>query len=507
MMNKVYVSIDLKSFYASVECIERNLDPLTTNLVVADESRTHKTICLAVSPPLKQYGISGRARLFEVYQKVKQANAIRKSKNNYKEFTHKVFDDNLLKMSNDYEIDFIIAKPRMAHYIEYSTRIYNVYLKYIAPQDIHVYSIDEVFIDITPYLKTYNKTPYELTKIILNDVYKTTNITATAGIGTNLYLCKVAMDIVAKRIKPDKDGARIATLDEMSYRKTLWNHKPITDFWRVGKGYKNKLEKNGLYTMGDIAKCSVGSEYSYHNEDLLYKLFGINAELLIDHAWGYEPCTIEDIKSYKPQTNSICTGQVLDCGYDFEKARLVILEMADLLSLDLVEKNLVTDQIVLTIGYDIDNMTDKNRKYQYKGDTVIDAYGRVLPKPAHGTKTLKEHTSSTKILTDALSELFEKIVNKNLLVRKINISANRVINENKKINNRNFEQLNLFVDYSNIENEEKENVRQLQKEKQIQKAMVSIKQKYGKNAVLKGMNLQKGATARDKNEKIGGHKA
>ena len=376
---KTYIAIDLKSFYASVECRERSRDPLTTNLVVADPSRTEKTICLAVSPSLKKYGLSGRARLFEVIQKVNAANNIRKLKAPNHVFSGSSDDSTELQKNPSLKIDYIIAPPRMARYMEYSTKIYNIYLKYIAPEDIHIYSIDEVFIDVTHYLSTYNMTARELAMTMIQDILDTTGITATAGIGTNMYLCKIAMDIVAKHIEPDKNGVRIAELDEMSYRRLLWNHKPLTDFWRVGRGYSKKLEKIGLYTMGDIARCSIGKSTDYYNEELLYKLFGINAELLIDHAWGYEPCTMEDVKAYKPETNSISSGQVLHCPYEFDKARLVVKEMIDLMALDLVDKGLVTNQIVLTIGYDIENMTDKNRSQSYKGTVTTNYYGKKVP--------------------------------------------------------------------------------------------------------------------------------
>ena len=369
--DKIYIAIDLKSFYASVECKERNRDPLTTNLVVADQSRTQKTICLAVSPALKKYGIPGRPRLFEVIQKVKEANSDRKWKAPNHTFTGASDDSEELCENPALEIDYIVASPRMALYMEYSTKIYNIYLKYIAPEDIHIYSIDEVFMDVTNYLAAYNLTPEELAMKMIRDVLQTTGITATAGIGTNLYLSKIAMDIVAKHIEPNKDGVRIARLDEMSYRKLLWNHRPLTDFWRVGGGYAKKLAENGLYTMGDIARCSIGKTNEFYNEELLYKLFGINAELLIDHAWGHEPCTMQDIKAYKPETNSVSSGQVLHCAYEFDKAKLVVKEMVDLMVLDLVEKGLVTDQIVLTIGYDIENLTDADRRRQYYGEIKI----------------------------------------------------------------------------------------------------------------------------------------
>ena len=406
--NKTYIAIDLKSFYASVECRERNRDPLTTNLVVADPSRTEKTICLAVSPSLKAYGIPGRARLFEVIQKVREANNARRRNISDHHFTGTSDDSTKLGTDPTLQLDYIIAPPRMALYMEYSTRIYDIYLKYIAPEDIHIYSVDEVFMDVTSYLNIYHMTARELAMMMIRDVLKTTGITATAGIGTNLYLCKIAMDIVAKHIEPDKDGVRIAELDEMSYRRKLWSHKPITDFWRVGQGYTKKLAEYGLYTMGDVARCSVGKANELYNEDLLYKLFGINAELLIDHAWGYEPCTIDQIKAYKPETNSICTGQVLHCPYDFDKTRLVVKEMTDLMALDLVDKGLVTDQIVLTIGYDIDNLTDPARRKKYKGAVTTDRYGRKVPKHAHGTINLKRQTSSTQMLMDAVMELYDR---------------------------------------------------------------------------------------------------
>ena len=504
---KTYIAIDLKSFYASVECRERSRDPLTTNLVVADPSRTEKTICLAVSPSLKKYGLSGRARLFEVIQKVKAANNIRKIKAPNHVFCGSSDDSLALQKKPSLKIDYIIAPPRMARYMEYSTKIYNIYLKYIAPEDIHIYSIDEVFIDVTHYLSTYNMTARELAMTMIQDILSTTGITATAGIGTNLYLCKIAMDIVAKHIEPDKNGVRIAELDEMSYRRLLWNHRPITDFWRVGRGYSNKLEKIGLYTMGDIARCSIGKPTDYYNEELLYKLFGINAELLIDHAWGYEPCTMEDVKTYKPETNSISSGQVLHCPYEFDKARLVVKEMTDLMVLDLVDKGLVTNQIVLTIGYDIENITDKNRSHSYKGTVTTNYYGKKVPKPAHGTTNLPKQTSSTTLITNAVMELYDKIVNKKLLIRRINIVANKLVDEHSVKNANKYEQLDLFTDYEILKKQrEKENAKS-EREKRMQNTILDIKKKFGKNAILKGMNLQEGATAKDRNNQIGGHKA
>jgi len=476
--NRIYIAIDLKSFYASVECVERGLDPLTTNLVVADESRTEKTICLAVSPSLKAYGIPGRARLFEVVQKARK-----------------------------YKLSYVAAPPRMSLYMDYSSRIYKIYLKYIAPEDIHVYSVDEVFMDITHYLKTYGMTPEELANTIIKDVYETTGITATAGIGTNMYLCKIAMDIVAKHAEPDANGARIAYLDEKLYRKMLWGHKPITDFWRVGRGYAKKLAEKGIYTMGDVARCSVGKPEDYYNEELLYKMFGINAELLIDHAWGYEPCTIADVKAYRPENNSLSQGQVLQCPYTSDKARLIVHEMADMLSLDLVDKRLVTDQIVLTIGYDIENLTNPLISSKYKGDISIDVYGRKIPKHAHGTINLKRQTSSSNMIIDAALELYDRIINKSLLVRRINIVANHVINENDIKYEEQYEQLDLFTDYDEVLLKRKEEDEKLLRERKMQEAVLSIKKKYGKNAVLKGMNFEEGATAISRNSQIGGHKA
>ena len=504
---KTYIAIDLKSFYASVECRERSRDPLTTNLVVADPSRTEKTICLAVSPSLKKYGLSGRARLFEVIQKVNAANNIRKLKAPNHVFSGSSDDSTELQKNPSLKIDYIIAPPRMARYMEYSTKIYNIYLKYIAPEDIHIYWIDEFFIDVTHYLSTYNMTARTLAMTMIQDILDTTGITATAGIGTNMYLCKIAMDIVAKHIEPDKNSVRIAELDEMSYRRLLWNHKPLTDFWRVGRGYSKKLEKIGLYTMGDIARCSIGKSTDYYNEELLYKLFGINAELLIDHAWGYEPCTMEDVKAYKPETNSISSGQVLHCPYEFDKARLVVKEMIDLMALDLVDKGLVTSQIVLTIGYDIENMTDKNRSQSYKGTVTTNYYGKKVPKPAHGTTNLPKRTSSTTLITNAVMELYDKIVNKKLLIRRINIVANKLVDEHSVKNVNKYEQLDLFTDYEDLKKQrEKENA-ESEREKRMQNTILDIKKKFGKNAILKGMNLQEGATAKDRNNQIGGHKA
>lgn len=505
--NRTYITIDLKSFYASVECMDRGLDPLTTNLVVADASRTEKTICLAVSPSLKAYGIPGRARLFEVIQQVKKANHLRRKQAPGHCFSGASADDTKLKADPALEIDFLTASPRMAHYMEYSTRIYQIYLKFVAPEDIHVYSIDEVFIDVTDYLDTYGSTARELAMKMIQEVFAATGITATAGIGTNLYLSKIAMDIVAKHITPDENGVRIAELDEMSYRRMLWSYRPLTDFWRVGKGYAKKLEEKGLYTMGDIARCSIGKKTDYYNEDLLYGLFGINAELLIDHAWGWEPCTIADIKAYKPESNSVGSGQVLSCPYTFDKARLVVREMTDLLVLELVDKGLVTEQMVLTIGYDLENLTDPERRRQYKGPVTTDRYGRKIPKHAHGTIHLERRTSSTKLITDAVMELFDRIADPKLLVRRIYVTACQVVEESSVKREAVMEQLDLFTDYAALEKKRREEEQLLERERKMQLAMLEIKKKFGKNAILKGMNLQEGATARERNQKIGGHKA
>ena len=501
MNNKTYIAIDLKSFYASVEAMERGMDPMTTNLLVADLSRTEKTICLAVSPSLKAYGISGRARMFEAIQQVKNANAERLRKAPGRKFSGSSFDDNELKANPNLSIDYVVAVPRMALYIEYSTRIYDVYLKYVAPEDIHVYSIDEVFIDATAYLKTLNMSAHDFTRMLIKDVLATTGVTATAGIGTNLYLCKVAMDITAKHIPADKDGVRIAELDEMSYRRLLWDHKPLTDFWRVGKGISKKLEQNYMFTMGDVARCSI------YNEDLLYKLFGINAELLIDHAWGWEPCTIADIKAYKPSTNCLSSGQVLHCPYDFNKAKIILKEMLEALSLDLVEKKLVTDQIVLTVGYDIENLTDVKRREAYNGEIKTDYYGRQIPKHARGTANIGRKTASTRLITDAVLKAYDENVDKKLLIRRLNITANRVVPEETLSQTPAPYQFSLFEDYEETEKQKAKEDAELEKERKIQETLIGIKNKFGKNAILKGLNLQEGATAKDRNEQIGGHKA
>lgn len=500
---KQYIAIDLKSFYASAECIERELDPLTTNLVVADESRTDKTICLAVSPSLKAFGIPGRPRLFEARQKVQQANDLRRANAPGRAFRGASCDARELERDPSLAIDFIIAPPRMSHYMEHSAKIYETYLKYVAPEDIHVYSIDEVFIDATAYLKRRGMTAGEFARMIIQDVLDTTGITATAGIGTNLYLCKVAMDIVAKKAEPDAYGVRMAQLDELTYRKLLWDHRPITDFWRVGNGYARRLEKVGLHTMGDIARCSLGKPDEYYNEDLLYRLFGIQAELLIDHAWGWEPVTIKDIKDYRPATNCLTSGQVLSTPYTFEKARLVTREMADLLSLDLVDKGLVTDQIVLTVGYDIENLTDPVISKLYTGPVTTDHYGRKTPKHAHGTAGLDRYTASTERIVEGFVQLFDRIVDPMLLVRRITLTVNHVVAENRVCPEDAFVQLDMFAD---PEAAEKERLA-AEREKRRQKAVLSIKKRFGKNAILRGMNLEEGATAATRNEQIGGHKA
>ena len=507
MENKTYIAIDLKSFYASVECVERGLNPMTTHLVVADKSRTEKTICLAVTPSLKALGIPGRARLFEVSAKVRKVNAERQQNAPRRVFTGSSFDATVLNAHPEYRLDFIVAPPRMAHYMEFSTRIYQIYLKYIAPEDIHVYSIDEVFIDATDYLGIYKLSARELAMKMILDVLESTGITATAGIGTNLYLCKIALDIQAKHIPADNNGVRIAELDEMSYRRLFWSHRPLTDFWRIGKGYAKKLEDHGLYTMGDIARCSLGSVADRYNEDMLYKLFGVNAELLIDHAWGYEPCTIADIRAYKPESNSLGSGQVLKCPYTFQKAKLVVREMADSLALDLVDKKLMTDQIVLTVGYDVENLSDPGIREGYSGALSTDRYGRQIPKHANGTANLGKYSSSSKLIIDAASGLFERITDKKLLIRRLYLTANRVKGEGSVPEDTGGEQLDIFTDYTKEEEKRKAEALELARERKKQEAMLDIKRKYGKNAILKGMNLEDGATAQDRNQQIGGHKA
>ncbi len=504
---KSYIAIDLKSFYASVECVERGLDPLSTHLVVADAERTEKTICLAVSPSLKAYGIPGRARLFEVVQKVKEVNGQRRGRAPGRHFSGASCNAAELAGDPGLELSYITAPPRMAFYMEYSTRIYDIYLRYMAPEDMHVYSIDEVFMDVTDYLHVYGMTPRELAVKILGDVLKETGITATAGIGTNMYLCKVAMDIWAKHVMPDENGVRIAELDEISYRRQLWDHRPLTDFWRVGHGYRKKLEEVGLFTMGDIARCSLGGDGDYYNEELLYQMFGVNAELLIDHAWGFEPVTMDLIKAYKPETNSISSGQVLQYPYDFEKGKLIVREMTDLLALELVEKKLVTDQMTLTIGYDIENLSDPEIRKRYKGEVTADRYGRRVPKHAHGTANICRQTSSSRLIMDAVMELYDRIVNPVLLIRRVTVAANRLVDESEARKIQGYEQMDLFTDYEALQRQRDEEERKLMKERRLQEAVLEIKGKYGKNAVLKGMNLQEGATTKERNRQIGGHKA
>ena len=493
-MKEQFIAIDLKSFYASVECIERGLDPLTTNLVVADASRTEKTICLAVSPSLKSYGVPGRPRLFEVVARVREVNNKRRMASPTRRLKGQSFDNNILTDDPTVGVDYITAPPRMALYVDYSTRIYQVYLKYFSPDDIHVYSIDEVFIDATHYLKTYKKTARELSEAVLRDVLRATGITATVGIGTNLYLAKVAMDIVAKRMKPDAHGVRIAELDEISYRKILWDHRPLTDFWRVGRGYSAKLEANGMHTMGDIAMMSLCEE------DMLFRLFGINAELLIDHAWGEESCTMADIKAYKPSTHSLNSGQVLHCPYSTDGARLIVREMCDLLVLDMVEKGVATSQITLTIGYEAESGS-------YRGETVTDHYGRRVPKSAHGSTSFKPHTSSTQEIIEATVALFDKIIDPTLQVRRVNISANNLIRESEISAVTANEQLDFFTDYEQQKKSQKERAERYAREKSKQNAVISIRKKFGGNAILKGMNLEEGATTVERNRQIGGHKA
>ena len=506
MEERTYVCCDLKSFYASVECVERGLDPMTTNLVVADQRRTDKTICLAVTPSLKAYGISGRARLFEVVQRVAEVNAQRQRSAPDRQFSGASSHDPEVRENPSLALDYIVAPPRMAHYIDWSTRIYQVYLKYIAPEDIYPYSIDEVFMDVTHYLDAYKMTARELTRAIILDILKTTGITAAAGMGTNLYLAKVAMDIGAKHVPADEYGVRIAELDEMSYRRFLWSHRPLTDFWRVGRGYAAKLEAHGLYTMGDIARCSIGKPTDYHNEELLYKLFGVNAEILIDHAWGWEPCTIADAISYRPENKSIVSGQVLQCPYDFQKARLVVREMADALALDLVDKRLVTNQLVLTVGYDRENLDDPQRSRNYHGPVTTDRYGRKIPKHAVGTENFP-YTSAASNLLKAVTALYDRIVDRGLLVRRLSISANKLLDEASAPKGGEAEQLDLFTDYAAREKQAQADEAAHARERKIQEAMLGIKKRYGKNAILKGMNLEEGATAKERNQTIGGHQA
>ena len=498
---RTYIAIDLKSFYASVECVDRGLDPLTTNLVVADVSRTEKTICLAVSPSLKTYGIGGRARLFEVVQLVREVNNERKRAAGWR-MTGKSYNDPELKANPSLELDYIAAPPRMAHYMEVSTMVYETYLKYIAPEDIHVYSIDEVFMDVTSYLGTYKMTAHELAMKMIRDVLATTGITATAGIGTNMYLAKVAMDIVAKKAPADKDGVRIAELDEMLYRRELWDYQPITKFWRVGRGIAEKLAIYGIDTMGKLARMSV------QNEGLLYRLFGVNAELLIDHAWGWEPCTMEAVKAYRPETNSFSSGQVLQEPYTFKKARVVILEMAEGMALDLVSKRLVTDQLVLTVGYDAESLTNPEIRAKYHGEITTNHYGKTVPKHAHGSFNFKKPTSSSRLIMDGTTELFDRHVNPDLLIRRLNLTTNHVVSEASVATQENApQQLDLFTDYEALKKQRQEEQAKLDKERRMQEVQLKIKQRFGKNAILRGLNFEEGATAKERNEQIGGHKA
>jgi DNA polymerase V len=502
---RTYIAIDLKSFFASVECVERQLNPLTTHLVVADASRTEKTICLAITPSLKRYGLPGRARLFEVVQKVREINRKRREQAPQGVFTGESVHEEELSCRPEWALDYVVAPPRMAKYLEYSTRIYRIYLRYVAAEDVHVYSIDEVFIDVTPYLKTYRMSAHDLAMRMIREVLQETGITATAGIGTNLYLCKIAMDIVAKHIEPDADGVRIAELNEQTYRELLWDHQPLTDFWRVGRGTAARLGHYGIYTMGQLARVSV------HNEDLLYRLFGINAELLIDHAWGYEPCTIDLIKAYKPESKSICSGQVLSCAYTVEMGRVVVQEMVESLALKLVDNRKVTDQIVLSVGYDRESLTRPEIGALYKGEIVLDHYGREVPKPVHGSVRTERPTSSEREIKEATLSLFDRIVEPFLLVRRISITANHIVAETSigdtTAKTPEQPQLDLFIDYEKQERERLEKERQRTRERKMQETLINIKKKFGKNAILKGLNYADGATAKERNRQIGGHKA
>lgn len=500
-MGKTYIAIDLKSFYASSECVDRGLDPLKTNLVVADVSRTEKTICLAVSPSLKAYGIGGRARLFEVIQRVKEVNKERLKKAPNHKFSGKSYFSEELNSNPSLELDYIAAPPQMQRYVNVSAKIYSIYLRYVSPDDIHVYSIDEVFIDATDYLKLYKLSAHDFAMKLVKEVLKETGITATAGIGTNLFLCKIAMDIVAKHKKADADGVRIAELDEITFRKELWEHEPLTDFWRIGPGIRERLEKNGMFCLGDVALKSV------NNEDLLYKLFGINAELIIDHAWGYESTTIKDIKQYKPVATSLSSGQVLSCGYTYEKTKLIVKEMCDLLVLDLVDKNLVTDQIILHIGYDVDNLKNNDIKKKYKGVIALDYLGREVPQSARGSINLGKFTSSTKLILEKTLELFDSIINPILLSRRINIVANHTMDREKAPKKKSeYVQLSFFEDEEKKQEELKRQEKEEETENKLQKVINNIHKKYGKNAILKGMNLEEGATTKERNGQIGGHK-
>lgn len=513
----VYIAIDAKSFYASVECVERHLDPLTTNLVVANTKRTEKTICLAVSPSLKSVGVPGRPRLFEVIQKVREVNRerlakaiqsghVRRNTEGKYAFTSSSFNAAALAEDPALELNYIIAPPRMRLYETYSTNIYAVYLKYFAPEDIIIYSIDEVFIHATPYMTIYGMTPHELTMSVIREVLYTTGITATAGIGTNLYLAKIAMDIVAKKVPADKDGVRIAELDEMSYRRMLWTHEPLTDFWRIGRGISRKLEASGLYTMGDIARCSIGKKTDYYNEDLLYELFGINAELLIDHAWGWEPVTVDMVKAYRPSTTSLSSGQVLSRPYPFDEARVVTREMTENLVYDLLRKGFVTNKLVLTIGYDKKSM---EHNATYTGPITTDHYGRTIPKHAHGTGNIKHYTNSNRKIVDTMMTLFDTIVDHNLLIRRVSIAACLLRRENDPMlsEEENIVQMDMFTDYAALEKEKKRQAEEAFQERNLQKAILTVKERYGKNVILKAVSYTEGATARERNASIGGHQA
>ena len=507
MQHRTYIAIDLKSFYASVECVDRGWDPMTTNLVVADASRTTKTICLAVSPALKAFGVPGRPRLFEVVQRVKEINCQRLRHAPEHRFTGKSVSSTELESNPALAVDYVTATPRMALYMDYSVRIYHVYLKYVAPEDIHVYSVDEVFMDVTGYLQVYRKTARELAMTMILDVLETTGITATAGIGTNLYLCKVAMDIEAKHIPPDENGVRIAELDEIAYRERLWDHRPLTDFWRIGRGYAEKLESRGLMTMGDVARCSLGGANEYYNENLLYKMFGVNAELLIDHAWGWEPCTIADIKAYRPESSSMGAGQVLLSPYTAQKARLIVHEMTDLLVLDLVEKRMMTDHVVLSVGYDIENLTRPEIAGRYRGPVTTDHYGRKVPQSAHGSANLESYTSSSRLIIEAVLELYDRIVDPHLLVRRIQVTAAHILPEEQAAEKVNYRQMSLFDDeFTGHQMGEWERFA-AEREKKLQRTMLDIRKRFGKNAILKGMNLEEGAMTMERNRQIGGHKA
>ncbi len=517
---RTYVAIDLKSFYASVECVDRGLDPLGVNLVVADPERTEKTICLAVSPSLKAYGISGRARLFEVVEKVKLVNAQRRAKAPDRTLTGSSSVASELKADPALAVDYIVAPPRMGRYVEMSRMICGIYRRFISPEDIHVYSVDEIFADVTDYLKFYGVTARELTMRMIRAVLSETGITATAGIGSNMFLCKIAMDIVAKHMEPDADGVRLAELDEMSFRRTLWTHKPITDFWMIGRGIARRLEKLGIYTMGDIARCSIGAKDEFYNEELLYKTFGVNAQLLIDHAWGYEPCTIAAVKACKPKSKSLSSGQVLKEPYPFEKARIVIREMTDKLVLELVDKGFETDRLVIDIGYDTENVNRESRLPI--GDVVRDHYGRLTPAPSHGTAALGGYSCSSRQICDAVIELFDRIANRKLTVRRLCVAAGDLLTHEEAAlqpgktgeKNASLEQLSFFDEIAPGDEKAMAEAKAQQQEKEakerelsLQKAVVGLQKRYGKNAVLKGMNLEEGATAIERNGQIGGHKA